>query len=836
MRVQILGVTSGALAAACVAAVFAAPACAAPGGKPPAAKSAPAAAGLVKLAVRPDSVTLSGRGVSQRFLVFGHYADGRLRDLTTSARVTKIGTGGVTVQGNRVTSTSNGKVQVVATIGGQKGVMNVTVQDAAAAPEWSFANEIVPIFTKAGCNSGGCHGSPSGRGGFRLSLFGYEPEYDYDQLSKEKNGKRINKDQPSQSLFLLKAVGKVPHGGGPRFKEGSEFYARILDWLRAGAPKQPEFDARLARIEIFPGDWTLDRPQQSQQILVQAVRDDGTTQDVTQYARYTSSDDSIADVDADGLLTSAGRGETSIMIRYLGGVGIVRVKVPREPLPAAAYETFKPVNYVDHLVLEKLRDVRVPPSGPASDAEFLRRAFLDTCGITPTVEEARAFLDDRDPAKRAKLIDRLLTRPEYTDYWTLRFSDLLRNNQQAKQDKGLQVFYRWIRDSMRSGKPWDQMARELITSTGSGYRSGPANWYNTGDFGADYPLLMASATSQVFLGVRIDCARCHNHPFEAWSQLDYYGFAAFFARTKLKNGPDENERIFYAANEGDVKHPRKTEVVIAPKFLGADMLKETSADEDRRVKLAEWLTSPANPWFKRSIANRIWNNFFGRGIVNPVDDYRLTNPAANPKLLDALGEKVVQYQFNLKPLMRDILMSRTYQASSVPVKGNEADKVYASHALPRRLIAESLLDAVVYATDVPEKFGPYEAGSRAISVPDNRVPNGFLDLFGRAKREVACDCERNEETNVSMVLNLLNGDTLNNRLRSDNGRVGRAVQANRSPKEITEEFYLAALARRPSDKEQAAAEKLFSKAPNLREGAEDLLWALLNTKEFIFNH
>jgi hypothetical protein len=793
---------------------------------------------LVKISVVPPKVRLSGRGMGQRFRVFGYDRDGKVKDVTDSAQISKTGGGGgvrIDEKVHEITASANGELQVTATVGGLKGAMNVTVQDVEKNPEWSFANEIVPIFTKKGCNTGGCHGSPSGRGGFRLSLFGYEPDYDYDMITKDKNGIRISKAQPATSLILQKPIMKVPHGGGPRFKEGDEFYTRILDWLKAGAPKQPEFDPRLSHIEIYPTEWTLDKPDQKQPIVVMAVRDDGTTQDVTQYARYTSNDDQVAEVDDDGVITSVKPGETSIMIRYLGGVGIVSMKVPRDPVPASAFANFKPVNNLDEAVLEKLKEVRIPPSDLASDPEFLRRACIDTCGITPTVEEARAFLDDKDPNKRAKLVDGLLNRPEFVDYWTLKWSDLLRNNQQVKQDKGLQVFYRWIRDSIKENKPYNQFAKELITANGSGFRNGPVNWYNTGDFGNEYPLFMASATSQVFLGIRMDCARCHNHPFEAWSQMDYYSFAAFFARTKLKNGPDENERIFYPGTDGEVKHPR-TNVVIQSKFLGGDVA-TFAADEDRREKLADWVTNPAkNPWFARSISNRLWNNFFGRGIVHPVDDYRLTNPPSNPKLLDVMADNLVKYKFDLKKMMRDIILSRTYQTSSVPAKLNVDDRLYASHALPRRVYAEVLLDAVTYATDVPEQFGPYEYGRRAISIPDNRVGNGFLDLFGRAKREIACECERSEETNVTMVLNLLNGDTLNARIKNDNGRVGRAVREKKDPKAIVEEFYLATLARRPNEKEQAAALKLISSSPSVKEGAEDLMWSLLNMKEFMFNH
>lgn len=837
MQVSRSSILVAGLAVSLAAVPTAAPAAPArkPAAKKPAARK-PAAAvpfgGLVKVTVAPPRVTLSGRGTSQRFMVFGHYSNGKVRDLTSAAKVSKTGQAGFRILGGRIEGLANGQGRLVAEVGGRKGAMAVTVQDINTNPEWSFANEIVPIFTKAGCNTGGCHGSPSGRGGFRLSLFGYEPDYDYDMITRDKNGARINKQQASGSLLLRKATMKVPHGGGSRFKEGSEFYNRLLEWLKAGAPKQPEFDPRLSRIEIYPAEWTMEKPGEKQQVLVMAVRDDGTTQDVTQYARYSTNDDLVSEVDDDGLLTSTGKGETAIMVRYLGGVGTVRVRVPRDPLPASAFANFKPVNYIDELVLEKLREVRIAPSGPAGDAEFMRRAYIDTCGIIPTPEEARAFLASRDPNKRARLIDELLERPEFVDYWTLRWSDLLRNNQDIKRNKGLQVFYRWIKQSVRDNKPWDQFAREMMLAGGSGYRSGPANWYNTGDFGGEYPLLMASQTSQVFLGVRIDCARCHNHPFEAWSQMDYYGFAAFFARLKVKNGREEDERIIYPSIDGEVRHPRTNEVIPA-KLLGGNVVSFTT-DEDRREKMVDWITSPSNPWFKKSIANRLWNNFFGRGIVHPVDDYRQTNPAANETLLEALGEKVVAYKFNLKALMKDILSSRTYQATAIPTESNRGDRVYASHALPRKIYAEVLLDAIQSATGTKRRFGPYES---AVAIPDGRTDEGgFLELFGRSRRTVACECERTEETNVTMVLNLLNGAVVNDRIGAPEGRVTRAVNAKKPAREMIDEFYLATLSRFPNPKEVEAAQKLLSGAPNPKEGAEDLMWGLLNTKEFLFNH
>jgi len=809
--------------------VEAAPAKKKPAAKKPAAKAAVSSAvsgQLTRLALVPPKLTLSGRGTAQRYLVLGYYADGTMKDLTASAKLTKSGTGGVQIQNQQFISSANGSATITASAGGKTATATVTVQNAADASEWSFANEIVPVLTKAGCNSGGCHGSPSGRGGFRLSLFGYEPDYDYDQVVKEKRGARVNANNPAASPILQKPAMKVPHGGGMRFKEGSEYYNRMLAWLKAGAPKQPEFDPRLSKIEIFPNEWTLEKPGAAQQVVVIAHRDDGTSQDVTQYARYNTNDDAVAEVNDDGVIESTGKGETIIMVRYLGGVGVVNLKVPRDPVPASSFDNFKPTNYIDDAVLDKLKEVRVPPSGPASDAEFIRRAYIDTCGMIPTAEEARAFLDSKEPNKREKLVESLLNRPEFIDYWALKWSDLLSNDSDVKKGKGNQVFYRWIKESLAQNKPYDQFARELISATGSAYRYGPANWYNIRDYD---PLTIGSNTSQVFLGIRMDCARCHNHPFEAWSQMDYYGLASFFGRTKFKRGVDEDERIFYAAIDGDVRHPRSN-AVVEPKYPGGDFPSFTT-DEDRREKLAAWITSPNNPWFKRSIANRLWNNFFGRGIVQPVDDFRLTNPASNQKLLDAMGEKVVAYKFNLKGLMRDILNSRTYQTTSAHNAQNINDRFYNSRSWPRKIYAEVLLDAIGSATGVKDFFGPYD---RAVAVPDNRMNNGFLDLFGRAKRDLTCECERSEDSNVTMVLNLLNGPTVNSKLGG--GRVARLLQAKKQPNEIAEELYLAALSRRPNEKELAAAAKLFSKAPTPKEGAEDLMWGLLNMKEFLLNH
>lgn len=796
------------------------------------AHSAPAAkpGAPARLVVYPPEVVLAGKGTTQRLIAVATYADGSQRDVT-SAVAWKTGNAAVVkVAGASVTSTGDGETGVVATLGGKSASLKAVAQDTAIPHRWSFANEIVPVLTKTGCNSGGCHGSPSGRGGFKLSLFGFEPDYDYEMVTKDAGGKRVNRGTPLASLFYQKPTGKSPHGGGLRFGEQSAYGRRLAAWLAAGAPKQPEFDPRLRKIEIYPSQWVLPAKGDSQRLLVVARRDDNTTQDVTDFARYLVNDDQVAAVDDEGQMSAAGMGDTTVIVRYLGAVGVVPVRVPRPPLPASAFSTFKPANALDEAVLARLKDARVPPSDLASDAEFLRRATLDACGVLPTPEEVKAFLADSGAEKRTKLVDRLLARPEYVDFWTLKWADLFRNSSRALQAKGMHAYSRWIRESVLQNKPWDQMARELITASGSAHRYGPSNWYVTATTAED----RASAASQVFLGLRIDCARCHNHPFEAWSQNDYYGFAAFFARVRFKQGLGDQERLVYAALDGELQHPRDKKPV-PPRVLGGEAEK-FAPGEDRRDRLAAWMTAPQNPFFARAIGNRLWNHFFGRGVVQPVDDVRVTNPASNEALMAALGREVVRQKFNLKAVCRGIMLSRTYQASSRASERNRDDRQLFSHALPRRLPAEVLLDAINSATGTTDKFGPYPLGTRAVQVPDNRVNNPFLDLFGRPQREVACECERPEEANLSMALDLINGSTVNTKVAHPQGRVARLFAAKAADRDMVADLYLAALSRPPSEKEAAAAEKLFGSAPSKKEGAEDLLWALINTKEFVFNH
>ncbi len=805
-----------------------APAGAAPPPRP--APKRPSASSPARLAIYPPQVGLSGGGTTQRLLAVATYPDGSQRDVTASA-AWSAGEATVASAGRGlVTAVGDGETTLTASMAGTRGTAKVAVENARVPHRWSFGNEIVPIFTKSGCNSGGCHGSPSGRGGFRLSLYGFEPDYDYDQVTKESGGRRVDKKDPLASPLYQKPLMKVAHGGGVRFGENSEFGKRLRAWLAAGAPNEPDFDVRLQKVEIYPPQWTMPARGDRQQVVVVARRYGGSTQDVTAYARYGTNDDQVATVDDEGRINAVGPGETSIIVRYLGAVGVIPVRIPRPAVPAAAFANFAPLNALDEAVLARLKAARVPPADVAGDAEFLRRATLDACGVLPSPEDVRAFLADRSPDRRQKLVDVLLQRPEYVDLWTLRWSDLLRNNPRILQTKGMYAFHRWILDSVAQNKPWDRMARELIAASGSAHRVGPANWYLIAGSAED----RASAASQVFLGLRIECARCHNHPFEAWSQSDYYGFAAFFARVRTKNGPDENERLVFAAPDGEISHPR-TRAIVKPRLLGGADL-DFAPHEDRRDRLAAWMTAPENPFFARAIGNRLWNHFFGRGVVQPVDDVRLTNPPSNAALLDTLGKSVVRHRFDLKAVIREIMLSRTYQATSQADKRNRADRQLFSHALPRRLPAEVLLDAVNAATETGDRFGPYPPGTRAVQVPDIRVYHGFLAVFGRPQRNVACECERPEDTSLAMALDLINGGTVNSKLAHPQGRVAQLLKSGKPDADVIDELYLACLSRPPTGGETTAAAKLIAQAPNRKEGVEDVLWALLNMKEFLFNH
>ncbi len=699
----------------------------------------------------------------------------------------------------------------------------------------SFANDLVPVFTKIGCNNGSCHGQQNGQGGFKMSLRGWDPAFDYEQVVKADNGRRVYAKVPARSLLIAKPTMVLPHGGGPVIKKDSPEYKLVLRWLREGMTAPGDKDARLTELVVTPGERLLARPGLALRLVVTARYSDDTTRNVTALTRYQSQNDAVATVDDAGRVSAKGFGESSLLVSYGGEVKTANVLVPYPALKAAAAPVRAGAGYVDDLVGRKLTQLRIAPAGRATDSEFVRRVYLDTLGALPTPGETRAFLSEAAPDKRAKLIDRLLERPEYVDYRTLKLADLLRVNGQYLSEEGADVYYRWIREQVKSNAPYDQFVRTLLSARGSTFRSGPPNYFRV----AGNPDNLAETTAQSFLGTRIACAKCHNHPFENWKQKDYYGLAAFFARLGKKGGPEFGEEQVYARRDGEIQNPR-TKQNAKPKFLGGP--EPILTDEtDRRAALAGWLTAKENLLFARVAVNRIWADYFGKGIVEPVDDFRISNPPANGPLLDALAHDFIAHGYDVKYITRVLLNSETYQRSSVISPGNARDGRYFARAYPRRLPAEPLMDAVTQVTEKEDRFGSYPPGWKAVQVRDSRIGAYFLEVFGRPKREILCGCERGQQPNLAQSLHLINSGGLNGKLAADDGRVAHLIKqfgpwapAARD-KRIVEEMYLLALSRFPTKTETTNVLGYVAGQKDRRKGLEDALWALLNSEEFLFN-
>jgi hypothetical protein len=692
-----------------------------------------------------------------------------------------------------------------------------------------FDTDIVPIFTRAGCNQGACHGAQSGKGDLKQSLRGWDPAYDWEQVVKDSDGRRIDKAHPEKSLVYLKPTGQVSHGGGTRFTVESPEAVVLLRWLKEGAAA-PDEKLAVRDLSVSPPEQVLKRPGEAVQLRVLARMSDGATRDVTDLARYSSYDEGVASVSEAGRASALRGGESAIMVAYAGFVKVANIVVPLAPKPLSLAKLPRG-NWIDTLVYQKLAQLHIEPSGLATDEEFMRRVYLDTIATLPTSAEARAFLRDRDPDRRRKLIDRLLERPEYVDFQALKLADQLRVNSLFLSEEGADRYYRWIRDRVEAGVPYDRFVRELLTGRGSTYRTGPANYFRVAANAEE----LAETTSQTFLGVRLQCAKCHNHPFEKWTQNDYYSLAAFFARVGRKGGPEFGEEQVYVRTNGEVIHP-KTKRPMLPRYLGAAQVK-LSPDQDRRAPLAEWLTSRGNRQFARVAVNRIWAEYFGRGIVDPIDDFRISNPPANGPLLECLATEFIDHGFSVKHITRLILNSRTYQANSIATPTNRADERHFARALPRRLTAEQAMDAVAQITGKGDRFGSRPVGTRAIQLRDSRIGAYFLEVFGRPKREINCACERDMGPNLSQSLHLINSPNLNGKLRAEDGRLAQLIKARRSDLDVINELYLAALCRYPTPQEVQVALKQVRFQKDQRTAAlEDLLWALINTQEFLYNH
>ncbi|HEY7510012.1 MAG TPA: DUF1549 and DUF1553 domain-containing protein [Vicinamibacteria bacterium] len=721
--------------------------------------------------------------------------------------------------------------------------LGVAAPGPAATPGVpSFRNQVIPILTKAGCNSGACHGAAAGKNGFKLTLRGYDPETDYLTLTRQAAGRRTNLFEPARSLLLLKPTRAVPHMGGKRFTVDSPEYAVIASWIAAGAPPPRQSDPRPLRLEVQPPARTMGDGQELQ-LAVRAHYSDGTSADVTRWAVFTSGDETVAAVEQDGLVKAQGHGETAINVSFLSRVGHTRVAIPfPRQVDAAVFRASPRHNFIDDLVLAKLQQLHLAPSAQATDAEFIRRAYLDAAGILPTVEERARFLADAAPDKRARLVDALLERPEFVDYWAYKWSDVLLVSTRKLNRKGAQAFYGWIRASVQANQPWDAFARELTTASGRSDEQGAVNYFLI----HRNPLELAENYTQAFLGVTITCARCHNHPLEKWTQQDYYGYANLFARVTTKT--DGGAFIVSSAAAGDLSlgqgssSPRIGKP-LPPRPLDGRPL-PLEAAMDRREHLARWLTSPANPLFARTVVNRVWGNFFGRGLVDPVDDLRSTNPASNEELFAAVTRDFVAHRFDVKHLVRTIMNSAAYQRSSVATALNVDDEKYGSRYLARRLPAEVILDAFSQVTGVPETFDGYRPGTRALQLADTRVKSYFLTAFGRPERAATSSGERQQDPTLTQALHAINGDTLNRKLMSPDGTLARLVAQGASDEAVVRALYLGALSREPNAEElKALADAMAREAggpaaspDNRRVVLEDLAWALLTSKEFLFNH
>lgn len=794
-----------------------------------------AAADAATLRVFPPAIHLSTARDRQSLVAQLVEPDGLTRDVTGRMTVAVDDAAKLRLDGRTLVPLADGDTAVTVSVGDQKVSVPVHVERAGQSPDLSFRLDVMPVFLRHGCNAGSCHGSARGKDGFRLSLFGFDPEADYHRLTREQPGRRVNLALPAESLLLTKATNAVPHTGGARLAAGDDAYATLERWLAAGARNDPGPTPAVVALELHPPGAVLDGPGSTQQFTVLAKYADGTDRDVTPLAVFLSSNDAAAKVDPAGLVTAGIRGEAFVMARFeTHTVGADVISLPK----GLAYDWSPPADAgrIDRLVDAKLHTLRIVPSEVCSDEEFLRRASLDICGVLPTSDEYRSFVASPDPDKRAHLVDQLLARPEFVDLWVMKWSELLmiRTVPNQVSYKAMLLYYGWLQDRIQANTPIDALVRELVSAKGGTFSAPATNYFQH----ERDTLKTAENVAQVFMGMRIQCAQCHNHPFDRWTMDDYYGFANFFAQIGRKQGEDPRETVVFNSGGGDVKHPVGGRVV-PPKFLGGAT--PDLAGRDRREVLAAWLASPENPHFGRNLVNIVWAHFFGRGIVDPVDDVRVSNPPVNEPLLDSLARGFVESGYDFKKLVREICTSRAYQRSTRPNATNAEDERNFSRGQLRRIRAEVLLDVMTDATGTQNKFKGLPLGARAVQIADGTTSTYFLTTFGRATRATACSCEVKMEPNLSQALHLLNGDTVQQKIRQG-GVVQRLLEAGRTPEQVIEELYLRTLTRKPTEKETAGLMEIVGTDPaartpaTLRETLEDGFWAILNSREFVFNH
>ena len=792
-------------------------------------------AGDMSLKVEPESVRLDGSDARAQLIVTGQ-SGAKPFDLTTLAvyasrnpSVAQVGPDGLVV------ARGDGEGEIEVRSGSETRIVRVGVTDFANTRPVSFEADVQPILTRHGCNAGGCHGKASGQNGFRLSLLGFDPRMDHDAIVREARGRRVLIGSPSESLFLLKPTARLPHGGGKKFDIGSPEFRTIERWIRQGAGRSGGKSAELASLRVEPGHRIVGSGQK-QQVRVVANYSDGRSADVTRLAQYQSNAGEIADVEPTGLIQAReGVGEAAIMARFGGQVAVARVVVPLKN-GRRAWAAPTSDNLIDPLVFGKLRELGLEPSPASTDAEFARRSSLDICGILPDPKDVVAFETDADPGKRAKWVDRLIDRPEYADLFALKWSAILKNKRSLGQvsQPATFAFHAWIRQAMAENMPYDRFAAAIIGARGDVSTNPPVAWYRMNQSAEE----RADDTAQLFLGQRIQCARCHHHPFERWSQDDYYGFASIFSRIGTKPGFDPTTPRIFLASRGMAKNPM-TDKPQPPKPLGSPELAAADPRKDPRADLVSWLKQADNPFFARALVNRYWKHFLGRGLVEPEDDMRVSNPPSNPEVLDALSAAFVKSGYDLRWLVRTITTSKVYDRSSLPNETNEADRRNFARSYPRRLPAEVLLDAINRVTGSDEKFLGLPLGSKATQLPDDGFASYFLDVFGRPKRESVCECERSAEANLSQTLHLLNSEEIQRKLTSDEGRAARFASEKdpRSGPEKVTELYRLCVSRGPTPEElrecvEFLGRRRAQKQP--RQGYEDLIWTLINTKEFLF--
>ncbi|WP_164102559.1 DUF1549 and DUF1553 domain-containing protein [Candidatus Laterigemmans baculatus] len=793
----------------------------------PSSKSSPAATPRVD--VYPPEILLDSDRDYQGFIAVMSRPDGVTVDVTEEAEWTLSNPKLVTLDGTTLRPAADGETELVCNYGGSEVRIPVKVTNAGAHPPISFTKDIMPVLTRSGCNTGSCHGAARGKDGFNLSLFGFDPAGDYQRITREIGFRRVNLARPDQSLLLLKSIGAVPHTGGKRFEVDSPYYKAMLEWLEAGVPQDAadKMPPAVESVAIYPPQAVIEGEGSTQRFLAVARYADGTTRDVTNLAAFSTNNASTAAIDQEGRVVAGVRGEAFVMARFdTHTVGSQVLALPKD-LQYTPPEISG--NYIDQLVGKKLQQLRILPSDLCTDEEFLRRVTIDITGLLPTEEEYRQFVNDPAPNKRAELIDRLLERKEFSEIWAMKFAQLLMiKSSNVVSYKSAFLYNQWLTDQFAREVPFDQTVRDLLSSTGGTFTNPATNFY---ELERD-TLKTAENVAQVFGGIRTQCAQCHNHPFDRWTMDDYYGFAAFFSQIGRKQGEDYREKIVYNRGGGEVRHPVGN-AVMAPKFLGGEA--PDTRGKDRREVLATWLTSPDNPYFGTSIANRVWAHFMGSGLVEPVDDIRVSNPASNPELFETLGAKLAEYDFDFKRLVRDICNSHAYQRSVTPNDSNRSDTRNYAYATVRRIPAENLLDCLSQVTATKDKFRGLPLGARAVQIADGSTSTYFLTAFGRAPRNTVCECEASTDPSLSQALHLLNGPSVHNKILQG-GVVKSLLDEKKTPAEVIETLFIRVLGRTPTADEQTKLQEQVAAAANPQQGLEDVFWALLNSREFVFNH